>query len=1338
MANLRSTQIAKIVDLWSEGEIEGLVAGAQSIYFDETPVQNEDGTFNFEGVKFEQRLGTNDQISMPGYNSVENEIAVGTKVVQATPVTRSLTNVEADRVRVTISLPALYYQDAESGNLLNQTATLKLSISDNGGPFVDQRVGTTTSTLKNLSGLTANTVIACEGFTVNINFSFQSAQYVGFGIYTGGNGFWKGNVEYRKVGDPTWIVLSTLQVSDNQAVARQNTFIGIQQDTNKYASRSVKTGELASGIYEIRLVTISSGRATVGLANIVRSVAQYEMIISGSTQSKYLRSWELDLPGNGPWNIRVTRLTADNTSQYVQNDTYFESMTEIIDAKLRYPNSAYIAVELDAQRFDNIPSRGYDVKLLKVQVPTNYDPVTKVYSGIWDGTFKIEWTDNPAWCFYDLCTNSRYGLGEYLNIGQIDKWALYTIAQYCDELIGDGFGSVEPRFTCNIYIQSREEAFRVIQDMASIFRAMTYWDSGALTLAQDSPSDPVHLFTNSNVEGGSFTYSGSAAKARHTVVIVTWNDPNDLYRQKVEYVEDEEAIARFGIIETEVVAMGCTSRGQANRVGRWLLYAERYEADTVTFVTGLEGIVARPGAIIKVADTNRAGTRLGGRVGSATVNTIIVDSPLSLPAGTYDLMVMLPDGTAESRPVSSVVGDTIAVFPAFTSAPQSQAQWLITGAAIEAQTFRIISVQEQEDLKIQITALKHDSNKYAYVEDNLALQPRVTTLINGVPTTPANVIITEALYATKSDVLNRVTLSWDLVESASRYSVVYSVDDNNNITLPDTTINSIDLLDAPTGTYVVKVYAIGPLGSVNEVPGEATAIVVGKTAPPSDVTNFVNVLDPFIGLTLYWDKVADVDIAFYEVRVGTSFDSGASLGQVKANNLPIGLLPVGTQTYWVKALDTTGNYSLNAATQVVTIVSAEAPTVSSVFAGDSIVLSWTAEQGSLATQAYEIRYGASWATGTVLGQIKGTTTALKAQWSGNRTFYVAAIDANNNYGAAGQVTATIVVPSSVTVTSEVVDNNVLLRWGDATGTLPIDYYEIRRGATYAGGAVIGRVSARFTAIFESVGGTLTYWLQPVDVAGNAGALSSISAQVSSPPDYQLLYNLDSTFTGTKTNFVYDADAGGHVTPMNATETYQQHFTTNGYTVPQDQVTAGYPYYAQPIGVNGSYEETIDYGTVVPATKITTTLTYTTIAGTVTVTPTISYKKLVGDPWTNITGQDSVFVTDFRYVKIKYDFVRSNASSFVLVTGLNVKFDVKLRNDAGTATVNAADTGGTVVNFNVPFLDVSSITVTPLATVPRTAVYDFVDVANPTSFKILLYDNTGTRVNGTVGWSVKGV
>ncbi len=341
-------------------------------------------------------------------------------------------------------------------------------------------------------------------------------------------------------------------------------------------------------------------------------------LISGKTTTKYQRSYNIKLTGSGPWNIRMRRITDDSTSSFLANETWFESYTLISNSKLRYPNSAYVGMVIDSAQFSSIPTRGYDMKLMRIRIPSNATvraDGSLTYSGIWDGTFQIAWSTNPAWVFYDLISMNRYGLGDYISESQIDKWALYQIGQYCDELIPDGFGGIEPRFTCGLlYIQERADAFKVINDLASIFRGMVYWAGGQISPTQDSPSDAVALFTNANVEGGAFTYQGSSGKSRHTVALVSWNNPQNLYKSEPEYVEDAEAIASFGVVPTSVVAVGCTSRGQAHRVGKWLLYTERYETETVSFRAGLSGAIVRPGQVINVADAARAGKRHGGRV----------------------------------------------------------------------------------------------------------------------------------------------------------------------------------------------------------------------------------------------------------------------------------------------------------------------------------------------------------------------------------------------------------------------------------------------------------------------------------------------------------------------------------------------------------------------------------------------------------------------------------------------------------------------------------------------------------------------------------------------------
>lgn len=1197
--SLRSRAYAQVLDLLSEGEIEGLVDGAKSIYFNGTALQNADGSYNFNNVYWSTRAGTQAQSYIQGSPGVESELAVAGEVKFGVPLTRSITNSNVNAVRVTVSVPQLSFQNPSNGDL--------------GGTAVDIQVQ----------------------------------------VQTAGGGY-------------------VTQISDT---------------------------------------------------------------ISGKASSKYQRSYRIGLTGAGPWDVRVVRVTADSTAANLQNKTWWDSYTEIIDARLRYPNSALVGLRVDASQFQSIPTRAYDVKLLRVRVPSNYNATTRTYTGSWNGTFSIAWTDNPAWCFYDLVTSSRYGLGAYLNAAQVDKWALYTIAKYCDELVPNGFGGVEPRFTCNLYLQTREEAYKVVRDLASSFRAMAYWSSGALTCTQDAPADPVALYTQANVVGGTFTYAGASARARHTVALVTWNDPEDFYRQKVEYTEDATAIARFGVVPTEVVAVGCTSRGQAARLGRWILYAERYESETVSFSTGIEGAVARPGDIIKVADASRAGKRMGGRVKSATLTTVTLDANPDLGAASWTLFVQLTDGSVVSRAVSSAAGVVMTLASALPSTPAPQSAWVLSASTLEAQTFRVIAVTERDGGVVEITALRHNASKYAAVETGLKLETRTYTNLSPVPGTPTGLTLTESLYKYQAEVRAMVTASWQPVSGATSYRVMWRKD-GGNFSDTITTLNDFEIRDITPGLINVRVISIGPTAKPSATYAETTITAYGKTAPPADVTGFTTALDANIGVTLVWNKVADLDVDVYEVRSGASWAAGAVVGQVKGTTLKIGVVAGATATWWIKALDTSGSYSTNAVSATATITAAAQPTVTSSFAGENVVLSWSAVAGSLATDSYQVRYGTTWAGGTVLATIKGTSFSTRAQWAGTRTFWVAAVDIAGNVGTPASRDAIVIVPATVTMTQETIDNNVLLKWGDATATLPLDYYELRRGTTWAGATVIGRISSRFTAIFESTGGSYTYWVAGVDIAGNVGATSSVAAVVAQPPDYTLQYNANSSFSGTLTNMV--SNAGAWVAPVSTTETWQSHFSTRSWTTPQDQITAGYAYYAMPSQTTGAYEESIDYGTVLAATKISATLTYATVIGSVTVTPTISVRKLATDPWTNYAGVASVYVTDFRYVKVRFDFASVGGDDLINITALNIRFDVKLKNDAGLVSAVSTDVGGTVVNFGVSFVDVSSITLTPKATAARIAVYDFVDAPNPTSFKVLLFDTAGTRVSGDVGWNVKGV
>jgi len=899
--SLRSIAYASVLDLVSEGEIEGLADGLKSVYFNQTPLQNENGSYNFTGATVVSTTGTQSQSYIAGFPSVENEIGVSTQVEYPTPIVRQISNADIDAVRVTISIPQLTQQNTSNGDLNGSTVEYAIEVQSNGGGYIPQIIGSVWSAnIVNIASSTsAQATQPLYQIQMAVTDTSNSAVYV---------------AQYKLQSGSTWLTAGITQRTDQQT----NDTSWQDGEGNWYSSLetvTIKTFTMPfqnSGLWEMRIV-ITSGSPYISSVNGNYGIPY--ATITGKTTSKYQKSHRIELTGNAPWDIKVRRITADSTSSALQNKTFWDSYTEIIDGKFRYPNSAIVGVRIDASQFDSIPTRSYDLKMLKVKIPSNYNPVTRAYTGIWDGTFKVSWTDNPAWCFYDLITNARYGLGGFIAESQVDKWTLYSIGKYCDELVPDGFGGTEPRYTCNIYFQTRDEAYSVVNSMASIFRGMPYWASGAITLGYDAPADPVYQFSNSNVVDGSFSYQGSAIKARHTVALVTWNDPDDFYRQKVEYVEDADGIARYGIVQSEVVAVGCTSRGQANRVGRWILFTEQSETEIVTFKTGLEGNQIRPSNIIQVADEARAGTRIGGRISSATTTVVTVDQNVSSIANiaTGTLSVILPSGALESKSIVSVATNQITVSSAFSETPAVNAIWMVQTSTLSLQTFRVTSIIEEAD-GLSITALAHNPDKYDEVELGLKLAPRIISNLSLVPDPPENISASEVLYEQGADVNVLVTLSWTPVSGATAYQVSYKVGDRNFINLPQTQATSVDIRNALDGIYTFKVFAINSIGK-RSIPTTVTQEIYGKTLPPADVTNFaVNIIGTQAHLS--WNPVPDLDLAYYRIRhsrltVGATYSDAIDIIDKVARPANTAVVPAMTGTYFIKAYDKLDNASIN-------------------------------------------------------------------------------------------------------------------------------------------------------------------------------------------------------------------------------------------------------------------------------------------------------------------------------------------------------------------------------------------------------------------------------------------
>ena len=859
------------------------------------------------------------------------------------------------------------------------------------------------------------------------------------------------------------------------------------------------------------------------------------------------------------------------------------------------------------------------------------------------------------------------------------------------------------------------------------------------------------MFTLANVTENGFTYQNSSKKTRPTVAVVSYLDLGyyDPVQSKwidgtreiaYEVAEDAPAIAKYGVITTQVSAFACTSRGQAARIAKWLLFAENYESETVAFTASIEaGVIVRPGQVIEIADPMRAGSRRGGRITAATTSVITVDDATFLTtANSPTLSVILSDGTVQVRNVASIAGNNITVASAFSAAPLANSIWVFESTDLQTSTWRVLGVSEQEQSQYSVTAIAYNASKFAYIEDGTPLQFRDVTNLNEIPDAPTNFDVSETLYRYQDQVRAKVIVVWKPVVGVNQYEVRWRKDSGNWTVLRQPSLD-FEVLDITPGFFEFQIYSLNAANKPSNAPLTGSITALGKTAPPSDVTTFAAALNPDVGVTLNWTAVTDLDLQGYEIWQGPAWGSGTLIGLFAATSKKLAIPSPGTTTWWIKALDTSGTYSTTATSASLTIVAPPATTPTGSFSGENFILSWGAVAGSLATAVYEVRYGttsSTWATATSLGTVKGTTFSTQANWGGTRRFFVAGIDLNGTTGTSNYFDAIVIVPIQPVISQQVIDNNVLLQWTDSTQTLPIAAYELRKGTTWATATVIGTKQGKFTTVFETASGTYVYWLAGVDSGGSVGTPGSISAQVNQPPDYLLKFDQNSTFSGTKTNLA--VENGKLYANINTTETWQTHFTSRSWTTPQDQISAGYPYYAMPSQTTGQYLEIIDYGTVLAGTRVSTTLTSNVITGATTITPTLSVRKLVTDPWTVYAGVNSVFVTDFRYVRIQYDFASAGGDDILEITNINTKLDSKLRSDSGNGTANAADSGGTTVTFNVPFVDVDSISVTASGTAAVIAIYDFVDVPYPTTFKVLLYNTSGSRVSGGFSWSARGV
>lgn len=745
-----SVSTTKILYGLSEGEVVGLADGAASIRLEGTPLVDENGQPNFEGVTWDFREGTNEQDYIKGFPDVSNETPISVELKSSTPWVRAINDTQLSAIRVRFRWDRLLQTNDENGDV--------------------------------------------TGY----------------------------KIEYA---------------------------IDLKTDSSAY-----------------------------------REVLNTK--IEDKTSAGYERTHRIDLPrANTGWQIRIRRITPNSTSEYIQDKMYIDAIAEVIDVKLRYPNTALLGLQYNAEIFSRIAKLEVDTIGKIIRVPANYNPVNKTYSGIWDGTFKDAYSNNPAWIYYDLVTQWRYGIGEKIDDSMIDKWSIYRLGQYCDEKVSDGQGGLEPRFECNVYLQSQEDAYTVLNHLGGIFTAMSYWNGEQIILDADVPQDPVYTFSAANVVEGNFEYTGTRQRDRHTLAKVAWDNPNNSYQTEYEYIRDEEAMAKYGVKPLDLSAFGCTSQAQAQRLGLRALKAEQLETRQVAFSTGLDGFIPQVGNIINISDELFAGRALNGRVSTVNGTQRIIELDREVSANSGDVLVInSSDGKSQRRNISNVVGNRITVTAGFDGA-EPESIWAIETADLKLMRFRVMQVNQNDDATFGIVAIQHDPSKYAGIDNGTDVKDTHNNTGNQVlqPTdkidAPKNVVISPRYRIEQGLSVTTVVVQWNQVSNAVGYIVELKKDSEAWRPLPRTASNYIELDNAYAGVYTARVRAISPFGVESDYALSAETTIAKKEGVPTAPLR-LSVYGTLFGMQLNWEfGTGSGDTAFTEIQQATDPLIEASISQ---------------------------------------------------------------------------------------------------------------------------------------------------------------------------------------------------------------------------------------------------------------------------------------------------------------------------------------------------------------------------------------------------------------------------------------------------------------------------
>ncbi len=641
--------------------------------------------------------------------------------------------------------------------------------------------------------------------------------------------------------------------------------------------------------------------------------APYQTVLSTFVDRKnvttYYRSHRINLPAGGHWAVRVRRITPEANSSLVQDTMVLTAIAEVVDSNQEFPLTALGCVEYDAQQFGgDFPKFSALMRGRIVRVPMNYDPETRTYftggpgttNGVWDGTFKEAYSNNPAWVFYDLVLNPYYGLGERIDQSMVNRWALYRIAQYCDQLVPDGKGGQEPRFTCNLYLQKQEEAYAVLQDLAAIFHGLAFWDGSQITVNADMPQDPVYTYTTSQIlNDGVVAYSGTRTRDRHSLAMVSWDNPANAFETDKEPVFDEDAIVELGGIvrEVSVGALGCTSQGQAQRAGQWALMTEQLQTRGAVWKVGLDGFIPRPGQVVALADPMLAGRANGGRISAVSGRAITVDRDVDIPLGAR-LRVNLPSGRSEARAIQGLDGRVITVVADFSEEPSPESGWAIDYDDLALMQFYVKNVTRPSWEQFQLEVIQHEPGKFDAIDHGAIIDSRpISVLPSGVQDPPARVLISQHIAFEQGLAVTIMTIAWDAAPGAVAYDVEWRWGSREWVKVPRTGELMVEVRGVYTGQYLARVRAVNSM-NVSSIPANSVLTnITGKTGAPPALAFLRTTSGPWkIGLEWGFPASGAADTAYTEIQ------QSATPGGSEQNATALGLFAYPTDTHTLTSL----------------------------------------------------------------------------------------------------------------------------------------------------------------------------------------------------------------------------------------------------------------------------------------------------------------------------------------------------------------------------------------------------------------------------------------------------